>query len=231
MKDGYKVKICGTTSVEDALLAGREGADYVGVVIETGFSKRSLTIEKAADIFKNSPLPTVALVFQMKEDRIHYLIEKLNPYAIQFLSLEDYDTIRRLKSAYPNIYLWQSIHLPCAGNEYDLGGVKEEVMEYMEAGIDMILYDTAAVVDGVKKFGGTGMVSDWSMIKKLMDEVSHKVPVLLAGGINPENVEEAIDSVKPYGVDLCSGVEAYPGKKDPDKVKELIKKVRGKTGV
>ncbi|NLD46077.1 MAG: phosphoribosylanthranilate isomerase, partial [Clostridiaceae bacterium] len=155
MKDGYKVKICGTTSVEDALLAGHEGADFVGVVVETEFSKRSLSIERAAEIFYASPLPTVALVYQMKEERIHYLIEKLKPYAIQFLSQEDYDVVRRLKSAYPNIYLWQSIHLPCAGNEFDLEKVKGTVEGYMQAGIDMLLYDTAAVVEGVKKFGGT----------------------------------------------------------------------------
>jgi len=69
------------------------------------------------------------------------------------------------------------------------------------------------------------------LIRRLMNEVRHKIPVLLAGGINPDNVEEALDSVKPYGVDLCSGVEACTGKKDPDKVKVLIKKVRNKTGV
>jgi phosphoribosylanthranilate isomerase len=63
-----------------------------------------------------------------------------------------------------------------------------------------------------------------------MDEVDSKVPVLLAGGINPENVAEALSSVNPDGIDLCSGVEAVPGKKDPLKVKALMNNIRRKGG-
>ncbi|MFZ5987041.1 MAG: phosphoribosylanthranilate isomerase [Bacillota bacterium] len=228
MKDGYRVKICGTTNMEDALISAGEGVDYIGVVIEVEFSKRSLTIEEAEGIFSNCPVPAVALVFNMNEERLHYLIDRLNPFAVQFLSQEDYGLVRYLKSTYPNTQLWQSIHLPGAGDSVDIGTIRHAVEHYIEAGIDVLLYDTVATVQGVQKFGGTGLVSDWSLVRKLVKEVDHRVPVLLAGGINPDNVLEALKNVKPDGIDLCSGVESVPGKKDPDRIKDLMKKVCGK---
>jgi phosphoribosylanthranilate isomerase len=228
MKDGCRVKICGTTNINDALLAAREGADYFGVVIEVGFSRRSLTIEEAVTLFLNPPLPAVALVFHMKEDRLGYMIQKLKPFAVQFLSQEDFDLIRRLKYSYPGVQLWQSVHLPSGGSEVSIDEIKYTVEKYIEAGVDLLLYDTVATVQGQQKFGGTGMTSNWSVVRKLMDDVSYKVPVMLAGGIKPENVEEAIHYINPDGIDLCSGVEAVPGKKDADKVRALMEKVKGK---
>ncbi|MDP4092137.1 MAG: phosphoribosylanthranilate isomerase [Bacillota bacterium] len=226
MKDGYLVKICGTTNMEDALISYQEGADYFGVVVEVGFSKRSLTIEEAESLFANPPIPAVALVFCMQEERLRYLVEKLHPFSIQFLSQEAPELIRRMKKDYPGLELWQSVHLPCAGEGVNLDGVKRIASEYIDSGVDLLLFDTVAKVDGVQKFGGTGLTSDWSVVKELMGTVGGKVPVLLAGGIRPENVEEAISYLKPAGVDLCSGVEAYPGKKDPVKIKQLMRNVR-----
>jgi len=230
MKDGCKVKICGTTNIEDALMAAEEGADYFGVVVEVEFSKRSLSVEEALKLFENPPIPAVALVFNMKEDRLRYMLDKLKPYAVQFLSQEDFDLIKRLKKNYPSVQFWQSVHLPKEGNEVCFEEIKNTVQKYIEAGVDLLLYDTVATVQGQQKFGGTGLTSDWNLVKRLINEVEHKVPVLLAGGIKPENVAEAICCINPDGVDLCSGVEAVPGKKDPFKVKELIEKVKRKGG-
>lgn len=230
MKDGYRVKICGTTNMDDAFAAAREGADYIGAVIEVGFSKRSLTIGEAEELFSAPPVPAVALVFNMPEARLHYLIDKLKPFAVQFLNQEDVGLITRLREADPKVELWQSIHLPSAGNDTDIGMIKKSVDDYIGAGVDLLLFDTVATLEGKQKFGGTGLTSDWKVVKELMRYVGVRVPVLLAGGINPENVEEAVNSIDPYGIDLCSGVEAYPGKKDPDKIKALMKNVRRKQG-
>lgn len=230
MKDGCRVKICGTTNIEDAFMAAREGADYFGVVVEVDFSKRSLTVEEACELFENPPIPAVALVFNMDEKRLHYMLEKLKPFAVQFLSQEDFDLIKRLKKSFPEVQFWQSVHLPEEGSEVGFEEIKDTVRKYIEAGIDLLLYDTVATVQGIRKFGGTGLTSDWGVVKRLMDEVDHKVPVLLAGGIRPENVAQAISCINPDGVDLCSGVEAEPGKKDPLKIKALMEKVRGKGG-
>ena len=221
-----KTKICGTTTIEDARLAAEHGADYFGVVVETDFSPRSLTIEQAKPLFADPPIDAVALVFEMKPERLHQLIATLTPFAVQFLHLEEIDLIRQLKEQYPAVQLWQSIHLPEAGKDVDFILFQQTVQEYVDAGIDLLIFDTVAVMGGVTKFGGTGLTSDWDVVNRLIDKVKTSVPIWLAGGINPENVAESIKKVQPAGVDLCSGVEAEPGKKDPDKVRRLIENVR-----
>ncbi len=224
--NGAKTKICGTTTIEDARLAAKHGADYFGVVVETDFSPRSLTIEQAKPLFIDPPIDAVALVFKMKPERLHELIATLHPFAVQFLHLEEIGFIRQLKARYPAVQLWQSIHLPEAGKEVDFDNFQKTVQEYVDAGIDLLIFDTVAVMGGVTKFGGTGLTSDWDVVNRLINQVETNVPIWLAGGINPDNVAESIRKVQPAGVDLCSGVEAEPGKKDPDKVRRLIENAR-----
>ncbi|HEX2945889.1 MAG TPA: phosphoribosylanthranilate isomerase [Clostridia bacterium] len=226
MKAGYKVKICGTTNLGDALSAAKAGADYFGVVVEVDFSPRSLTIKEAAELFSSPPIPAVALVFHMPEDRLRYLVQKLKPHAVQFLSQEPPELIKRLKQGYPGVEMWQSVHLPQAGETVDITGIKKSIFEYLEAGVDLLLYDTVATVNGRQKYGGTGICSDWSVVKTIMNEIKAGVPVLLAGGINPDNAAAALAEIAPDGIDLCSGVESVPGKKDNDKVIALLNAVR-----
>ncbi|MBU0910808.1 MAG: phosphoribosylanthranilate isomerase [Proteobacteria bacterium] len=226
MTAGYKVKLCGTTSRADALLAAEAGADWFGVVVETSFSPRSLTIEQARELFTDPPLPAVALVFEMAEPRLEELILTLSPIAVQFLHQEQPDVQRRLKEKFPQVELWQSIHLPPAGEAVELEPVKQAIDAYLAAGIDVLLFDTAATVGGKKKFGGTGITADWDVIRQVFDTIRGKVPVLLAGGINPDNAAAGLEAIMPEGLDLCSGVEASPGKRDPDKVKALMAAVR-----
>jgi phosphoribosylanthranilate isomerase len=225
-KAGCKVKICGTTNCEDAQLAADEGADYAGVVVEVDFSPRSLTIEAAKELFSTPPLPMVALIFNMPEKRINELIRRLKPFAVQFLSQESPQLVRRLKKNFSEIEIWQSIHLSARGRETDSAAIKKTVDDYFEAGIHALLFDTVAVLDGKQKFGGTGLTSDWEVIRLLMAQIDATVPVYLAGGIYPENVAQAIETIHPDGIDLCSGVEAVRGKKDPLKVKALMQAVR-----
>ncbi|MBI5014025.1 MAG: phosphoribosylanthranilate isomerase [Deltaproteobacteria bacterium] len=222
MVNGYTVKLCGTTTVEDARLAAREGADSFGVVVEVEFSPRSLTIDQARALFRSPPIPAVALVYHMPEDRLEHLAEELAPFAVQFLSQEEPGVLRRFKAKHPGIEVWQSIHLPAAGEPAELGKAREAVRAYTDAGADVLLFDTVATLQGKRKFGGTGLTSDWALVKKLMAELDSSVPVLLAGGIRPENTAEALIAVNPDGIDLCSGVEASPGRRDPAKVRALM---------
>jgi phosphoribosylanthranilate isomerase len=229
MKGGYKAKICGTTNLEDVRLCADEGADYFGVVVEVEFSPRSFSVEEAAPLFSDAPIPGVALVFHMDEERIYTLVQQLNPFAVQFLGDADLALLERLKNAHPSVELWQSIHLPQAGEEADFRHFQRTVQDYVNVGIDALLFDTVAVSQGRKKFGGTGKISDWNVVRELMDTIESHVPVWLAGGINPDNVGDALDAVDPYGIDLCSGVEARPGKKDPLKVKALMATIRDRS--
>jgi len=226
MKGGYKAKICGTTNLEDVRLSADESADFFGVVVEVDFSSRSLTVDDARPLFAEPPIPGVALVFKMQEERIATMIQALNPFAVQFLDPADTSMLKGMKRAYPSVEMWQSIHLPQAGQEADIGQVKKTVMDYVDAGVDSLLFDTVAVSQGKTKFGGTGKTSDWSVVKELIDTIQSPVPVWLAGGINPGNVGDALDTVDPYGIDLCSGVETSPGKKDPQKVRALMSTIK-----
>lgn len=226
MKKKCGVKICGTTTLHDAQMAAECGADYFGVVVEVDFSPRSLTIKEAEPLFENPPIDAVALVFNMKPERLHSLIETLHPYAVQFLHLEQPVFIKELKTQYPDLKLWQSIHLPETGKDVDLNPFRDSIQNYVAAGIDLLIFDTVAVMKGVTKYGGTGLVSDWDVVNELMDQIQTSVPIWLAGGINPDNTHQAIKTVQPDGVDLCSGVEAKPGTKDPDKVRRLIEQSR-----
>jgi phosphoribosylanthranilate isomerase len=225
MKAGCKVKICGTTSIEDAWLAAREGADYVGVVVEVDFSPRSLTIEGAREIFAAFPGPAVALVYQMPWPRLCMLIDSLKPAAVQFLNPAA-DLLTRCKELFPGIQLWQSIHLPPENEPGDGPAVRHLLRDCIAAGADVIIFDTAAVIGGTARFGGTGCRSDWRLVRELVRDCP--VPAFLAGGINPANVGEAIRMVKPAGIDLCSGVEILPGKKSAGKIRALMEAVQGK---
>ncbi len=234
MENHCGVKICGTTSLEDAQCAARHGADYFGVVVEVDFSPRSLTIDQAKPIFSTAPIGDtegVALVFHMQPERLDTLIRTLEPHAVQFLNLAPLSLIRELKQRVPDILLWQSIHLPEAGIEVDFASFQRMVRQYADAGIDLLIFDTVAVLKGVQKFGGTGLVSDWHVVRQLIDQVDVSVPIWLAGGINPKNVADAIEAVRPAGVDLCSGVEVAPGRKDPEKVRRLIENSRFQGGL
>jgi len=230
MKGAYRAKICGTTNLEDARLAAREGADVFGVVVEVDFSPRSLSVEEAGPLFSDPPLPGVALVFHMQEERIETMIRALGPFAVQFLNPAEPSLLKRLKQAHPDVEMWQSIHLPQAGRETDVDRFRATVGQYVDAGVDSLLFDTVAVSKGVTKFGGTGRTSDWSVVKSLMRTIHSPVPVWLAGGVNPGNVGQALDSVDPDGIDLCSGVEASPGTKDPAKVRALMTTIRERSG-
>jgi len=227
MKAGCQVKICGITNTEDAGMAAGEGADYAGVVIEVSYSPRSQTVESAAPIFANSSVPIVALVYEMQPGHLSELVMRLKPFAIQFLSQEGAAMAKQLKKIAPEIKIWQSLFLPAAGDgtmEFDSEAVLRQIEQCREAGVDVIVLDTAAVINGVVRFGGTGTTGKWDQAAQVV--AASPLPTFLAGGINPENVREAIETAQPFGIDLCSGVELHTGKKSLAKLHTLMEEVR-----
>ena len=220
-----KVKICGITTVEDARLAAEVGADYIGVIVGVSFSPRILPLEQSRAICENSPLPVVILVFDWDADQIQEVVAVLKPHAVQLLGHESVSLVKTLKETV-SCELWKTIHLPEQGK----GGVNvaesiEKTNSYIDAGIDAVLIDTVVSSPGGDlRYGGTGQVSDWTAGREIVKAVS--IPVFLAGGVNPDNVRQAIETVHPYGIDLCSGVEASIGRKDPDKMRRLMVAIR-----
>ena len=223
-----KVKICGITTVEDARLVAEAGADYIGVLINVEFSPRCLTIEQARSICEQSTLPVVALLFNSETEQIQEAFGALGFHAVQLLGQEPPSLVRELKKA-ADFEVWKSIHLPPQGaEEVNISTYKDNLDSLNDAGVDAVLIDTVVSDPKVKlRYGGTGQVNNWTIARKLVETIP--VNTYLAGGIKPENVQQAIELVQPYGIDLCSGVESSLGRKDPEKLYRLMNAVRGST--
>jgi phosphoribosylanthranilate isomerase len=223
---GFKVKICGVTSVEDARLAAEAGADYVGVVVEVGYSPRSLPAEEAGEIFREEGVEKVALLMGASEEDFCRIVGLLWPHAVQLVGEEEPEEVRRLAER-GGAAIWKSVHLPPAGTggPRSSSDVLDRIDAYQEAGAEMVVLDTMDRQGGVVRYGGTGIRSDWEMAREVV--AASPLPVLLAGGLGPANVIEAIQQVRPFGLDMASGVEREVGKKDEEKVRAVVRAVRG----
>jgi phosphoribosylanthranilate isomerase len=210
------LKICGNTNIEDVRLVGASGADFCGIVVNVAWSERSLSLRQTVELASESKIPIVILVCDLKVEEIEEVVAEIKPFAIQLLGHESPELVRELKSAV-ECQIWKTIHLALVS-----GQASPE--EYVKAGADALLIDSVDTSEGFQRLGGTGKVADWKTAAAIIRAVS--IPVFLAGGINPGNVEKAITEVRPYGIDLCSGVEASRGKKDPEKLRNLVNNFR-----
>jgi phosphoribosylanthranilate isomerase len=216
-----KIKICGQTSLADCEMSVRHGADYLGVVLDVRWSARSLDVEAAEPIFRKYGPRTFLLLFNRSpDDGILDAVRFLKPYAIQLTGKETPETAGAIQRA-AGVPVFKSIHLPPVGEgEADAGSLIAMMKEYDEAGVDGFVLDTSS--GGM--YGGTGKRSDWTTAAEVVRHAP--LPVFLAGGINPDNVAEAVRVPGIYGVDLASGVEEAKGKKSEEKVKRLIQEIR-----
>ena len=216
----YKVKLCGTTSVESAKMAVDAGADYLGVLVNVGISERSLNIEQAKIVAESSDISVMTLLYNMSVDDICHVVDEIKPHGVHLLGNTPVENVRELKNRL-DCQIWLTVYLPVKGQgEIDVEGIKELMQSYESAGADVIVIDTISL----GRYGGTGKTADWDIAKDFIKSVH--IPVFLAGGINPENVREAIIQGDPYGVDLASGVESSKCNRDPEKVKKLMEGVR-----
>lgn len=218
-----RVKICGITSVEDALAAGDAGADFIGVIVEIEGSPRAVSSEAARRIIEESSVPVVVLLEKSPSD-IERIADSLQPYAIQLIGEASPGMVEKLVSRI-STRIWKTVQVPqrCEGCA-QLAGLQAVLEQYHSAGIDVIVLDTLVQLPDKLCKGGTGQVCDWDAAQQLAAQ--SPLPLLLAGGINPSNAHEAITAVHPYGIDVSSGVEKAPGRKDPHKIVALMRMVR-----
>jgi len=208
-----KVKICGITNKEDALIAINYGADAIGVINVKG-TPRFVDLNKARGIFDALPIFVSKVVVSMPESIEEALeISKTRANYIQLHGDETVDFVRELKEK-TNLGIIKKISV----DENSL----ENSKRYSRVA-DAILLDTR--VRGLS--GGTGKTHDWDISRKIVESI--RKPVILAGGLNPGNLEEAIEKVRPYAVDTSSGVESRPGKKDKRKVEQFIMVAKNET--
>ena len=215
-----KVKICGLTRKEDIEYVNELRPDYVGFVFAK--SKRQVPLDKAKKLINllDKNIQTVG-VFQDEEiDNVKHIAEYLKLDIIQLHGNEDGDYVKKL---YP-FKVWKSLGID-AEDSLDNNDLlqdrvkvhKENLNRLSEYEIDALLVDSS--VKGAK--GGTGINFNWDILNNLV----LRKKLILAGGLNDKNVQKAIEKVKPYAVDVSSGVEEN-GIKNYDKMKNFIKKVR-----
>jgi phosphoribosylanthranilate isomerase len=207
-----RVKICGITSTKDLQIAVDAGADAIGFVVDVPQSPRNLPVNKAKDIIKFAPIFVETVIVTVPKDLSHLekIHKELNPSTMQIHGLNQ--RYKEIRKSLPDTHL--------------IGAIQAEsqaVTNAREAAniLDAVLLDSH--VPG--KYGGTGMTHDWEL-SKLVREAIHPKPLILAGGLKPENVKEAIQLVKPYAVDVSSGVESQGGVKDRKKVFEFVKNAK-----
>lgn len=209
-----RVKICGLTREEDLAVVVAAGADAVGFVVGVPSSPRNLSLEKAEKLIRRVPIfvKSVLVMVPTSVDAILKTYEKLSPDAIQIHG-ENLSEVSPLRERLPNTLLIRAIH----ANPINALEVASEASKSFDA----ILLDSSAH----GRYGGTGVVHDWELSKRV-NQVIHPKPLILAGGLSPGNVKDAIRTVQPYAVDVCTGVESRPGIKDPEKVLAFIENAK-----
>jgi len=212
------VKICGTTNLEDALVAVEAGADAVGFIFYEK-SQRNITVEAAREIVEKLPenVEKVGVFVGELDERVCEIAEQVALTGVQrYVDLtSDGDTTpRRLEHS---IGLKEYLALQ-AEQRFAFTVEKDGSQKWLSA----LFLDAGTP----QQPGGTGTVFDWDAAAPLVESLSRSVKVVVAGGLNPTNVGKAIQTMKPWGVDVASGVEARPGKKDAEKVRAFVKAVR-----
>ena len=217
------VKICGITSNRDAQFAADAGANYIGVLVDVAVSERTRSAIEASEIAKASPIPPVILLYNRTTSDIQEIVSQVQPFAVQLLGQEPPQQVEALKRSV-TCQLWKSVYLPAGRPEnVDMPAVRAEMQAYTDAGADFLLFDSVDMSLEKPRYGGTGKTCDWHIAAELIAE--SPLPVFFAGGIRPENVKAAIETIHPHGIDLCSGVEASKGIKDPQKLVQLMEQV------
>lgn len=210
-----KVKICGITCEEDLKMACNMDADAVGFVVGVPSSPRNLNVEAAKQLIRNVPIfvKSTLVIVPKSDGEVLDFYKRLKPDIIQIHGGKTLN-VTFLREKLPGTSLVRSLAI----KSKELIGVAIEELKFFDA----VLVDSYSST----KCGWTGVTHDWS-ISKIIKEAINPKPLILAGGLTPQNVKEAIETVKPYAVDVSTGVESMPGVKDPKKVAAFIRKAKG----
>jgi phosphoribosylanthranilate isomerase len=209
-----RIKICCITSIAEAALAVQHGAAAVGLVSKMPSGPGPIPEPLIAQIAATVS-PAISTFLLTSEQNVQPIIAQQRFCGVNTLQIVDrlsVGTYDHLRANLPGVSLVQVIHI--TGEE-----ALEEACQIAEQGVDALLLDSGDQRLAVKLLGGTGRTHDWSISRRICEAV--KVPVFLAGGLHPGNVAAAIAEVRPFGVDVCSGVRTN-GLLDPQKLQAFV---------
>ena len=245
------VKICGLTNVDDALAACRAGANLLGVIfaekskrkvnvdgarqiveavrkfgersdrvaidVQSSGSALSNLVAKSIALEQASRRPLVVGVFQNQP--LEYVKQMVDECGLDMVQLHGQEGMEAANAKNFGVPALRVVDIESGGNGEKRKGseIAEGIMNKVTADPFAILLDTS--IKGAKEGGGTGVTFDWSIAESLQ---SMGLPVIIAGGLTPDNVGQAVTSIRPWGIDVAGGVEAGPGKKDLDKVEKFV---------
>jgi phosphoribosylanthranilate isomerase len=195
-----RVKICCIASVAEAWLAIRHGASALGLVSAMPSGPGVISEEQIAAIAARVPPGVATFLLTSRTTAVEILAQhrRCGVNTLQLVDRVAPGTHATLRSALPGIKLVQVIHV---GGEESVEEARQVAPE-----VDAILLDSGNQRLPVKELGGTGRTHDWSVSRRIVEAAP--VPVYLAGGLTPDNVGEAVRRVRPFGVDVCSGVRS-----------------------
>jgi phosphoribosylanthranilate isomerase len=213
------IKICGITNLEDALAAADAGANALGFVFYSK-SPRNIDPGKVREIVSRLPpeVEKVGVFVDESPERIAEVAERAELTAVQLQTSSSFAEHGHHAWSFGN----RKIYLALPAAQFLDAGAQWGGSNQRSSTISAIFLDSGTS----EQPGGTGKAFDWQKAALLVEAMTKTANVVVAGGLNPLNVPEAIRILKPWGVDVASGVEATPGKKDPKKVRAFIAAVR-----
>ncbi len=211
-----RVKICCINSVQETEMAVRYGASALGFVSEMPSGPGVISEEKIREIAGTVPPGVASFLLTSKIDVLDIIRQQryCRCNTIQLVDMLPPFSHLRLKEALPGISIVQVVHVTG----------KESVEQAVKAAdlVDAILLDSGDPNKEIKELGGTGRVHNWDLSREIVESVSK--PVYLAGGLNSENATKAVAYVKPFGLDVCSGLRTN-GELDEEQVKKFMNAV------
>lgn len=197
-----KIKICGITNFDDGLFAAEHGADYLGFIFYSKSPRYIDPVKSAGWITKLEKVRKVGVFVNEDIEGIMDAVKLCNLDVVQLHGDETVEDILVLQDF--GIEVWKVFSLKC----------NSDVETALASAADRVLVDSVTTTE----YGGTGKVCDWHLAAELAAERE----MVLAGGLNPDNVAEAVSAVHPYALDVSSGVEQKPGKKDLKKLEAFL---------
>ncbi|MDP4218332.1 MAG: phosphoribosylanthranilate isomerase [Bacteroidota bacterium] len=212
-----RIKICCISSAEEARMAILHGADAIGLVGRMPSGPGVIDDALVADIARTVPPPiaTFLLTSEQSAKSIIDHVRRVNTSTVQIVDELREGAYHEIRAALPGLRIVQVIHVSGRESIAQAESLQDEV--------DAFLLDSGDPRAAVKMLGGTGKVHDWGISREIVSRVDK--PVFLAGGLHPGNVQEAIGMVRPFGVDICSGVRTN-GRLDHMKLVSFVEAVQ-----
>ena len=211
-----RIKICCISSVNEAKLAIDHGADAIGLVGKMPNGPGPIPDWLIAEIVKTiqPPIASFLLTSEQSSEEIIYHVKRVDTNTVQIVDELTTGTYSDIRTALPHLKIVQVIHV--TGEE----SIDEAVR--LSPNVDALLLDSGNPKASLKTLGGTGNVHNWDLSREIVKAVN--IPVFLAGGLHANNVRQAIETVRPFAVDICSGIRTE-GRLDPNKLEAFIKAV------